>query len=301
MTNEKPLISVIMPTYNHASFISEAIESVLRQSYQRFEIIIINNYSEDDTVDIVKRRDDDRIRLMDFRNNGIIAASRNRGLREARGDFVAFLDSDDAWHPQKLQRQIEVFKRYPLLLMVATNAKEFPRGKRRSIYMVKDKVISFNKLLCQNLIVNSSVMIKREVIDHVGFLDEDASLCTVEDYDYWLRILKYRDKSALLMNKVLMSYRVHQDNTCGTRIVQNDFTPLVNVRKKVSLILEKYKEYNEPLYMQAKANNERVEMFYTKINAYFEGNCRAGEILFHDKISLRHKVKFLLILAKSFV
>ena len=102
MRIESNLVSVIMPTYNHALFISEAISSVLSQTYQNLELIIIDNYSQDETEKIVLgyAKNDQRMRYEKFSNKGIIAASRNQGIRRARGEYIAFIDSDVCYATQ---------------------------------------------------------------------------------------------------------------------------------------------------------------------------------------------------------
>jgi len=94
-----PAVSVIIPTYNHARFLRAAIQSVVDQTFPDWEIVIVNNYSEDDTVQIVASFNDPRIRLVNFCNHGVIAASRNHGMSLATGKAIAFLDSDDIWYP----------------------------------------------------------------------------------------------------------------------------------------------------------------------------------------------------------
>ena len=103
---ERPLVSVIMPTYNQAAFIGEAIQSVLAQTYSDLELIVIDNYSSDSTRDVVASLRDARVRYFQFANQGVIAAGGNFGVRQARGEVLAFLDSDDAWLPNKLEAQL---------------------------------------------------------------------------------------------------------------------------------------------------------------------------------------------------
>ncbi len=98
-----PLISVVIPTFNHADFLKVAISSVEEQTYQNFEIIIVDNHSSDHTNKVVESFNDDRIRLHKINNEGIIAASRNAGVDYAKGDWIAYLDSDDFWYPTRLQ------------------------------------------------------------------------------------------------------------------------------------------------------------------------------------------------------
>ena len=104
------LVSVVMPTYNHAEFLSEAIESVLNQSYSQLELIVIDNFSEDDTKNIVKSFQDARIQYFKFANEGVIAASRNYGIKQAKGKYLAFIDSDDVWLKEKLSEQVDALE-----------------------------------------------------------------------------------------------------------------------------------------------------------------------------------------------
>src|SRR4051812_44716056 len=97
-----PLVSVVIPTYNHAQFLGRALGSVIAQTYTNWEAIVVDNHSQDDTDAVVASQSDPRIKLLKIHNNGVIAASRNKAMREARGEWIAFLDSDDAWYPEKL-------------------------------------------------------------------------------------------------------------------------------------------------------------------------------------------------------
>ena len=125
-----PLVSVVMPTYNHAAFIGEAIASVRAQTFPDWELIIVNNHSTDNTADIIASFHDPRIQHVLFRNHGIIAASRNEGFRRARGEFIALLDSDDIWAPDKLRRQLQVIRNHPELDAVSTALFFLPRRRR---------------------------------------------------------------------------------------------------------------------------------------------------------------------------
>ena len=98
-----PLVSVVIPTYNHAHFLGRALQSVIDQTYTNWEVIVIDNHSTDNTDGVVISFSEPRIRLIKINNDGVIAASRNLGIRDAKGDWIAFLDSDDCWYSQKLK------------------------------------------------------------------------------------------------------------------------------------------------------------------------------------------------------
>ena len=106
-----PLVSIVIPTYNHAPLLHRAIESIRAQTFTHWKAIIVNNFSTDDTVSVVESFSDNRIQLIDFANNGVIAASRNKGIELADGTYVAFLDSDDTWFPEKLEMCVGVLEK----------------------------------------------------------------------------------------------------------------------------------------------------------------------------------------------
>ena len=108
---KNPLVSIIIPNYNKEEFLSICIQSVLNQTYKNFEIIIIDNFSSDRSLDVIKKFIDPRINLFQFQNNGIIAASRNFGIKKSNGKYLAFLDSDDYWMKDKLSKSVKVLEK----------------------------------------------------------------------------------------------------------------------------------------------------------------------------------------------
>lgn len=206
---KQPLVSVIMPTYNHAQFIGEAIDSVLNQTYKNLELIVIDNYSEDNTEEIIRSFNDPRIKYMKFRNHGIIGASRNQGIRHAVGKYIAFLDSDDLWLDHKLERQLVEFKKGDSIGLVCTNLIYFDKyGEHGKLLNLPDKHFTFNELLRDNPIANSSVMIRRSVLDNVGLFDESRDIIAGEDYELWLRVAK--KNKIRYIDTPLIKYRIHE-------------------------------------------------------------------------------------------
>ena len=237
---------MIMPTYNHAKFIGKAIESVLNQTYKDIELIIIDNYSKDDTEKIVTSYKDNRISYLKFRNNGVIAASRNYGIKYSQGDYIAFLDSDDLWLPEKLEKQVGLLKRTNEIAMVYTRYKIIKEGIISSkIFPKEGKCKSgniFKSLYLRPFIACSSVMVKRSVLAQVGFFSADPDLIAIEDTDLWLRIsLKYRIKCT--NGLFLIFYRIHSKSVSQGYIQ--------NVRRSL-LIKKRYKKYtNNFLFWKA--------------------------------------------------
>lgn len=180
------MISVIIPTYNRADMVCEAVDSVLAQDYSPFELIVVDDGSTDDTPKRLAAYGD-KIRVLAQDNRGVSAA-RNAGIRMAQGRYLAFLDSDDLWEKQKLSCQMDFFKANPDILICQSEEIWIRKGKRVNP-MNKHKKLSgmlFEPYLHLCLVSPSAVMIKRELLDEVGLFDESLPAC--EDYDLWLRI-----------------------------------------------------------------------------------------------------------------
>ncbi len=186
--SEQPLVSVIMPTYNHAQFISIAIDSVLSQTYKNFELIIIDNYSEDDTEKIIALYRDDRIIYLKFRNNGIIAASRNHGIKHSHGEYIAFLDSDDFWLGEKLEFVADHIKKaHGVDVICHDEWLQTDKGARKRL--TYGPYTTYRDLLFNNnCISTSATVVRRQKILEVGGFSENIQFRGVEDYDLWLRL-----------------------------------------------------------------------------------------------------------------
>ena len=186
--------SIIVPAYNSAWCIRRCIDSVLSQTCSDWEIIVVNNFSTDDTVKIINSYNDNRIHLINNANHGIIANARNRGIELAKGEWICFLDSDDWWTSDKLEQCLPFLMDYD---MIYHDLYRYKDGKisKRNLGDVNKRVLSIECLLLgENQIANSSVLVRKEIITEVGPLSEDPKLVTVEDLDFWIRILHVTPK-----------------------------------------------------------------------------------------------------------
>lgn len=215
-----PVISVVIPTYNHASLLKNAIDSVLNQSFQEWEAIIVNNYSEDNTVEIIASYKDKRIRLVNFRNNGIIAASRNQGIKLSTGKFIAFLDSDDIWYPEKLDRCLRILESGCDAVCHGEMWVEDGVKLRKVFYGPKQRTTYLSLLYTGNCLSTSAIIVRKELLELVGGFDEDPLMVTVEDYDLWLRLAKSGCDFAFL-DEILGEYRLHGNNL--SKVVMKHF------------------------------------------------------------------------------
>ena len=217
------MISIVMPTFNQASFIGEAIDSVLRQTDRNYELIIINNYSEDGTEEIVRSYSDPRIHYYKFNNHGIIAASRNYGIRLSKGKYIAFLDSDDIWLPKKLEKQVQMMEENPeIALSYVLFGRLLQDGTVKGIYPYhsrRKRGFIYEDLYLLNVIANSGAMVRASIFNRIGLLDEDPNLVGVEDADMWLRIS--RDNQVdYVKSDLLLLYRVRDNNVFYKKAIE---------------------------------------------------------------------------------
>jgi len=187
-----PQISVIIPAYNAERTIRETIESVQRQTFLDFELIVINDGSKDRTVELVQSIQDERLKIFSYENGGLPVA-RNRGISRATGEFIAFLDADDLWTPDKLELQLTALKQHPeagvayswTCFMDVNEQGEAVSFLPSPQYSFEGNV--YEKLLVSDFIHSgSNTLIRRQAIASAGEFDPTLKSC--EDWDYWLRL-----------------------------------------------------------------------------------------------------------------
>jgi len=183
-----PLVSVIIPTYNRARPLEQAIRSVLLQSFSDFECIVVDDGSTDGTRDAPVLKEDDRLRFVRLEVNGGVSRARNTGAALAIGRWLAFLDSDDRWHPEKLACQVEWTRRNPGFRIVQTTEIWIRNGVRVNPPKTHEKKAGyiFEPSLARCMITPSSVMLERSLLAEAAGFNETLPAC--EDYDLWLRI-----------------------------------------------------------------------------------------------------------------
>ncbi len=209
------LISIVIPTYNHAHFLGRALQSVLDQTYTHWEALVIDNHSQDNTDEVVNSFSDPRIRLFKIHNHGVIAASRNLGMREASGKWIAFLDSDDCWYPGKLETLMaaatedayDVISNDELMVDIKTGAKQLSQCGPYQKDFYKVLLVEGNRLS------PSAAMVRREfLVRHSLAFDESQDYATVEDYDFWLNLACCGARFKFV-HEVLGEYVIHETNS----------------------------------------------------------------------------------------
>ena len=185
----RPTVSVIVPTFNRPAFLTRAIASVLAQTWQGFEVIVVDDGSAPSAHDIVRRFASASVRLLSHDRNLGAAVARNTGLRSARGEYVAFLDDDDSWLPDKLSRQLDGFKSASAdtaLVYCGVATVAHPSGRVVKTFIPEAPALSFVDFLQHTAFGTSIPLISRRCLDEVGFFDE--SLPGTHDRDLWLRL-----------------------------------------------------------------------------------------------------------------
>lgn len=205
--NTPPIVDVIIPTFNQADFLREALQSVLAQDYQHWNALVINNLSTDHTTSVLEEFRDPRITAINFANGGVIAASRNIGIVRSTATYIAFLDSDDWWLPNKLLRCVE---RLESGVDLVCHAEEWRSSSstRRVAYGPESRARYRELLLKGNCLSTSAVVGKTSMFQHVGGFSVDPAFITAEDYDLWLRLAERQYQFAFL-SETLGVFRLH--------------------------------------------------------------------------------------------
>lgn len=208
-SHESPKISVIMPVYNASRYVHDAIESVLKQTHQNFELIIIDDASSDDSMEILKKDAayDSRIFIKSNEYLKGIVGALNTGLKYATGEFIARADADDINLPTRFAKQIEAFKRDPEVVLIGAACRVFSeKGFRKTIFRPSSSVELAWRLMSDTYFCHPATMFRRNIaLQYHGYRQKEA-----EDFDFFSRIIK--GNKTRNIHKVLLHYREHSTN-----------------------------------------------------------------------------------------
>ena len=210
----EPLVSIVMPSYNAEKFICEGIESVLSQTYKNWELLIVNDCSKDNTAKVVTEYSikDDRIKLFNNENNSGPAITRNNALNRAKGRFIAFLDSDDVWLPEKLEIQISVMLEKGYVFTYTDYHRISENGMVSGRRINVPNSLSYFQLLRNTAITTSTVILD---IDAIGKVKMKETY--YDDFTCWLEVMK-RGFTAYRVNENLLKYRVASSSVSRNKI-----------------------------------------------------------------------------------
>jgi len=257
-----PRVSIVIPTFNRASTLPRAITSVLQQTFKDFDLWIIDDGSTDHTEKLMETWSKNKIHYIKQKNFGVSTA-RNSGIKLSTGEWLAFLDSDDEWLPQKLQKQFDFIERYPKIPLVHGEEIWVRNGKRVNAKHIHQKFGGsiFQKCLALCLISPSAAIMQRSLLAEVGAWDEEFIVC--EDYDLWLKITA-KHEVGFISDPLIKKYGGHADQLSGKykamdfwrikamkNILENglldsgDIKAVKNeMQKKGEILLNGYKKHN---------------------------------------------------------
>lgn len=268
-------IAVIIPTFDRQHFLGRAIDSVLSQTRPAHEVIVIDDGSTDGTVPWLKK-EYPTVKLIEQTNQGVSAA-RNAGIQQAQSEWIALLDSDDEWFPEKLERQVKELQKYPEILFCHTDEIWIRKGVRVNPMKKHQKFggMIFSKCLDICRISPSSALFSRTLLDDVGWFDETLPIC--EDYDLWLRITA-KFPVLFINDPLIIKYGGHRDQLSRSvdGIEQYRITALEKILKGPNLTKTD--------------RSAAVQMLIKKLNIYLTGLKKRGKARQVDEISgkIRH-------------
>jgi len=279
-----PTVNVIIHTFNNEKFIAETVESVLRQTYNGYEIIVVDDGSEDGTRDALLPYMQE-IRYH-YKENGGIASAKNAGISLSNAEFIAFLDHDDLWVPDKLKIQMEHFNSNPQVGLVYAKYTSFRNDKE--LRTKPEKGYSgwiFKKLLSKSFVQTSTVMVKRECLNAVGQFDESFKLA--DEYDMFLRVAKRFQCG--FVDKELTRYRVHDKNASRNNLLFDKEN--LRVFKKV------YNGYTDLDEKEKKILRKRIAMYSIKVAGSLYDQGQLKESMKYQKEAFKyssffHKIYF---------
>lgn len=209
---ESPFFSVVIPTYNCADLLNRALQSVRNQTFTDFEVLVVDNMSVDNTREVLESFKDLNIHRYEIQNNGVIAASRNLGIKMARGQWVAFLDADDLWYPKKLEKVKVAIQQYPPAILVCHDEITVNNGISGKVLNYGPEAVNmYEKLLFTgNALSTSAVSVRRDVLNESGGFSEEAEFVTAEDYEFWIRLSRLGQ--FCFLGEVLGEYHLHGKN-----------------------------------------------------------------------------------------
>lgn len=239
------MVSIVMPSYNTGRFISESIQSIIDQTYENWELLIVDDHSEDDTAEKVKRFSDSRIKYYEAKKNRGAAACRNKALQEVQGRWIAFLDSDDLWYPDKLRRQIDFMVDRNIAFSYTAYEKIDEESRGLNVYVSGPRKICKMKMYdycwpgCLTVMFDSRILSEKLQVNNIR---------KNNDYAMWLVLTRYAE--CYLLNEILAKYRVRNGS--------------ISSEKYISLIKWHYK-----LFREAENLNAMKSFCFTIRNMYY--------------------------------
>lgn len=283
------ILTVIIPTYNRADLLIEAIKSVLHQSFTQYEIIVVDDGSVDSTKDLIKNYSNHVI-YIPIPHSGLPAKARNVGVENAKGKYIAFLDSDDQWCEDKLEKQIKMLQEHANIGLICSNAFIIDNSSKSRLFFPYDTFNSkrdYYGLIKDNFIITSSCIVKKELLERVGPFSEDNILRGIEDYNLWLKVGMVSD--IYYMHEPLCFYRMHEKRISNEHQIIPHYLALIHmfsqiINSGISNTIQNPKKVEKeiqnkifslklallPLYFSYCEKRKAMSLFRELIGTYFE-------------------------------
>ena len=278
--NQLPLVSIIIPAYNRAHTIKMTLDSVLNQTYKNYEVIIVDDNSKDNTYEVVKPYLSDNIFYYKNEKNLGGGKSRNVGVEHSKGSILAFLDSDDEWLPEKLEKQVNIFMTNEDIALVYTKFYLISETSGKKFVSEETKRLNddFKSILCNNFIATTStIAIRREAfLDINGF---DDYLKTCQDWDLYIRTLKkYKVKG---IEEPCVNYYYHTESITGN--AENVINSHIIVNERIDKIIEENNFTPEEIKVIKSCHAERMAHIYAKFKDFKNARKYFVQALKYDK------------------
>ena len=257
-----PAVSIVVPTFNHAQFLHQALASVVAQTFQNWEAIIVNNFSTDDTIKIVESFGEKRFRLINFRNDGVIAASRNEGIRQSNGSVIAFLDSDDLWYPNKLEHCMPAFDAHADVVCHGENWISNNMHPRQILYGPQKNAQYARLLYRGNCVSTSATLVRKDLLIEVRGFSTELEYITAEDYDLWLKLAHRKSRFAFIP-EILGEFRQHQLGASSS--VER------HLRSELAVITSHHKTNRTSIGNAIRFRRRRAKVFYSAGRTHMRG------------------------------
>ncbi len=276
MTQRTPTVTVLMPVYNGARFLRESIESILNQTFNDFECLIIDDASTDTSREIIRSFTDPRIKLIENANNCGLVKTLNRGLALAKGEYIARQDQDDISYPARLEKQVTFLNSHPQIVLLGTNIHNIDENGKKSIsygYSIVSTPAAIHwQIIFDNPFVHSSVMFRTEIIRNLGGYNDHFNAC--EDFDLFSRVCSSYGTTNL--NEKIIEYRYHSASMIATSTKANNLL--------IGEILSR--NYRHTLNLDAPP--EWIELWLTINNPYnFQQSVDAKKLVHHIQTNYR--------------
>ena len=278
-----PAVSIVIPTYNHAEYLQQALHSVVNQTFHDWEAIIVNNFSDDATLQIIEQFNEPRFRVINFHNHGVIAASRNEGIRNSSASVIAFLDSDDTWYKDKLSKCMSEFENGADVVCHGENWISDSSIPRAIFYGPAEKATFRNLLFRGNCISTSATLVNKEVLEQLLGFSENPTFITAEDYELWIR-LSLATSKFVFIHEILGEFYRH-DESASSSVDKH-------LAAEIAVINHHVEQIRPSFLVFTRARHRRAKAFYSAGRTHMHGGSTGLALSFFVKALLQSPIFF---------